>query len=781
MRVKLLLFCCTLVLVVLSFGYGLVVERYRIFPYPILRASYGAAHEVRAWIGRRLPQEAESYTISANWIALSSTRGDMPLPGQSVQQTATLMLDIDLDGVNDFVIGARGAAPALVWYRRQATGWQRYVIEADRLPIEAGGAFHDIDGDGDLDVVMGEDSRGNKVYWWENPYPKYDPSTGWQRYVIKDSGSNQHHDQVFGDFDGDGAAELAFWNQGARTLYLADVPRDPKATQPWPFVPIYQYESGKSEGLAAADVDRDGRIDLVGGGLWFRDEGEGRLVAHVIDDQMRFTRAAAGQLKAGGWSEVVFAAGDEVGQVKWYEWDGRSWLGHDLLDVDVVHGHSLALADLDQDGNLDIFCAEMHTPGHEEKATSWIFFGDGEGHFVKEIVSTGMGNHESRVADLDGDGDPDILVKPYTWTAPRVDVLLNRNAPLDRWERHVIDPDKGERSIFIDAGDIDADGRQDIVTGPWWYRNIGSPAGSWERRSIGRPLSNMAAVYDFDHDGDLDILGTEGIGSAASAKLVWARNDGAGAFDIIDDIESGDGDFLQGVAVSHFRPETLQVALSWHAAGKGIQLLTVPAQPADEPWTIKRIHDVSQDEALSVGDIDQDSAPDLLLGTKWLRRDGGAWHEETLGLEPRPDRSRLSDINGDGRLDAVVGFEAISKPGEVVWYEQPELATALWGRHVIGTVIGPMSLDVGDLDNDGDADVVVGEHNLDDPSNAKLYAFENRDGRGENWIAHVVARGDEHHDGAILVDLDGDEDLDILSIGWSHNRVLMFENKLQAP
>ena len=361
---KLPLVCCLSVLIILSFGYGVAVERYRIFPYPILRASDGAAHDIQRWIERGFSQGAQSYTVSSNWIALSSRRGDLPLPGQSNQQTAALILDIDLDGLNDFVIGARQAAPALVWYRRQAAGWQRYVIDADLLPIEAGGAFHDIDNDGDLDIVMGEDYSGNKVYWWENPYPNYDPETGWQRYVIKDSGSKTHHDQVFGDFDGDGAAELAFWNQGARTLYVADIPSDPKAAQPWPFVPVYQHESGKSEGLAISDIDQDGRIDLVGGGLWFRDEGEGRLVPHLIDEQMRFTRGTAGQLKQGGWSEVVFVAGDEVGRLKWYEWNGQSWLGHDFLNLNVNHGHSLALADFDQDGNLDVFCAEMHTPGH---------------------------------------------------------------------------------------------------------------------------------------------------------------------------------------------------------------------------------------------------------------------------------------------------------------------------------------------------------------------------------------------------------------------------------
>ena len=79
----------------------------------------------------------------------SSKTGDLPAPGNSTQQTASLILDVDKDGLNDFVIAARQKAPSLVWFRRGKTGWTRYVIDKDLLPLEAGGTFADIDGDGD--------------------------------------------------------------------------------------------------------------------------------------------------------------------------------------------------------------------------------------------------------------------------------------------------------------------------------------------------------------------------------------------------------------------------------------------------------------------------------------------------------------------------------------------------------------------------------------------------------------------------------------------------------
>jgi hypothetical protein len=56
---------------------------------------------------------------------------------------------------------------------------------------------------------------------------------------------------------------------------------------------------------------------------------------------------------------------------------------------------------------------------------AWLFLGDGNGNFTKTEIATGFGNHESKVADLDGDGDLDILGKPYNWDTPRLDIWLN--------------------------------------------------------------------------------------------------------------------------------------------------------------------------------------------------------------------------------------------------------------------------------------------------------------------------------------------------------------------
>jgi hypothetical protein len=723
---------------------------------------------------------------SIDWQHISTLNDGLPIPGEVQQQTASLILDIDRDGINDFVIGSRqGPGVSLVWYQRTANGWTRYLIESEVLDIEAGGAFHDIDGDGDLDIVMGGDYQSNQVWWWENPYPEFSIDSEWNRYLIKDSGNNIHHDQLFGDVDGDNQTELVFWNQASWNpsensgrLLVADIPADPK-NGPWPLVEIF---SGFGEGLALADINGDGKEDIVGGGHWFEHRDGTDFIPHPVDSNYNFTRVAVGQLIQGGAPEVVLVSGDGVGPLNWYEFDGETWKLHRLIDS-VDHGHSLQVTDVNQDGFADIFVAEMRLNGDNPDAQSLLLLGDGQGNFERTTISTGMGNHESKVADLDGDGDLDILGKPYNWETPRLDIWLNQGIqePVSissPWTRQVVDEQRPGRAIFITAADMNGDDLPDLITGGWWYQNPGRPSLEWVRRPIGAPLNNVATVFDFDDDGDQDVLGTAGQGAEANSQLLWAENDGEGLFTIHNNIEAGIGDFLQGVAILHLADGTRQVALSWHS-GVGVQAITVPANPAQEIWRWQQLSEVSQNEDLSAGDIDRDGDLDLLLGTIWLQQNDDGWQPIIIDdTNDPPDRNRLADINGDGRLDAVVGFEAISSIGPLVWYEQGADPATNWPVHIIADppIVGPMSLDVADIDDDGDVDIVAGEHNTERPEDASLFVFINVDGRGLSWERELIYQGDEHHDGAQFVDVDDDGDLDVASIGWTHDRVIIYEN-----
>jgi hypothetical protein len=375
------------------------------------------------------------------WIQKSSRRGGLPPPGESTQQTAAIVGDFNGDRLNDFVIGCRQKAPALVWYRRKADGWDRIVIEPELLPIEAGGAVMDIDADGDPDLVAGGDYQSNQLWWWENPSPEFDAQTPWKRRTIKKDGMNQHHDQVFGDFLGTGKPQLAFWNQQAKTIFLAEIPPNPRDLDAWPLLPIYSGDGGEGnrdtfkypEGMSAFDVDADGHIDLLAGNTWFKHVGDRKFTATRVAEIGGLIHAA--HFKPGEYPQIVIAPGDGTGPLRFYECQGDprnsdDWKGRDLLDQPVVHGHSLQVGDINGDKRLDIFAAEMAkwspvgAPQDNPNPAAWIFFGLGNGQFVKTVFLQREGWHEARLADLDGDGDLDLLNKPYTWDTPRVDVWL---------------------------------------------------------------------------------------------------------------------------------------------------------------------------------------------------------------------------------------------------------------------------------------------------------------------------------------------------------------------
>jgi hypothetical protein len=293
----------------------------------------------------------------------------------------------------------------------------------------------------------------------------------------------------------------------------------------------------------------------------------------------------------------------------------------------------------------------------------------------------------------------------------------------------------------------------------------------------------MAITGDFDRDGDTDILGTQGVGSEANHDFVWAENDGEGRFTIRDNIEyTGDGDFLQGCVMIRAGKKLL-VVLSWHANESRTMALVVPEDPVDQKWETTVISDFTLKEEISAGDIDRDGDQDLLLGTWWLEQAPGGWISHQIGevaIEgAEPDRNKLADVEGDGRLDALVSLELGT---DVYWFRPGWDPRDRWERIKIGEVEGQgFSMDVADFDLDLDPDMVIGEHR--GPAHNRVLILEN-EAREGIWNVTEADRQSkdtiDHHDGSIAVDIDSDGDLDIISIGWYNPKLWIFENRNQV-
>jgi regulation of enolase protein 1 (concanavalin A-like superfamily) len=686
--------------------------------------------------------------------------------------------DIDGDGYTDLIVGS-ASGDGLFWYRYP--DWQKFKVADGSFTTDMQAA--DVDGDGDVDLVI---PSADGIAWYENPLPEGEPTAAnWKRTVIGAEGADNHDVEV-ADVNADGRVDVVTRRKdGHGTFVWLQV-----SPGQWTKVVV---STRHGEGTALGDLDGDGDLDIAQNGFWLENaDGTGTqwIERHIASNWPGFVGVLIADVDGDGRQDIVAGPSEDPnGRLAWYSAaDPRTgpWNEH-VIDPHVSYLHTFKSVDMDGDGDLDLVTAEMHQSSDPDEVSVY-YNEDGQGGSWSQQVIGTAGSHNIRVADIGGDGDYDVFGANWNDEASDSAVIslwenqTRTRLPNDRWRRLVIDDAKPWTSLFVDSADVDGDGHRDILTGGWWYRNPGLASGVWNRHTLGSPLNNLATVFDADGDGDPDVLGTKGLGSQRNSELAWARNDGAGEFTVSDEIEAQvDADFLQGAVPLEKPGGGSRVALSWHESGHGVQAVDVPDEPSAQAWPWKRLSTVSQDEDLSAGDIDRDGDPDLLLGTKWLRNDGDDWTPFTLfESAEEPDRNELADIDGDGRLDAVVGFEVSSPPGKLAWYRQPADPTRPWEEQVIAHVTNPLSVGATDMDGDGDVDVVVGEHDLANPADSHLYLFENRDA-GMHWVRHTIGVGDEHHDGAHLVDIDGDGDTDVVSIGWTHQRVLLYENLANEP
>ncbi|MBI5692319.1 MAG: VCBS repeat-containing protein [Verrucomicrobia bacterium] len=719
--------------------------------------------------------------------------------------------DMNGDGFIDIVCGG---STGLFWYEYPT--WTKRVIDPTRVENDFGFSVDmqvgDINGDGRLDVIVGDYKRTHTVQWYENPGPMGGASGRWQAHLIHTFKAQYNHDVEVGDFDRDGRLDVLLRAPNGLTELLFQNTPDS-----WTPVAICQ-EPG--EGSALADLDGDGDLDVVQANYWLEcpsNPRQGGWQKHAFAAGWpNRVGVTVTDLNRDGRPDIVLAPAESAGRLSWFaapaDPKASSWHEH-VICPEVDYVHTFKVVDMNHDGAPDIVFGEMHQAARKRVG---IFINQGDSESWQFQLLGQGGTHNLRVADLGNDGDLDLIGANWSvWVPPlpgkrrvfdganpleiwenlsgRIAVAASpragRRIALDRWTHITVDDARAKYGDFAEpkwlkyyglaTADLSGHGNglRDIVSGRYFYRNpAGDLTGKWERTDFG---SNIDACLIADVDGDefADIIAMEfpsihWLEATDRRATAWTKRTVAAAPRTKHVNSQG---FTTGQIIPGGRLEIV------FATDDGVYFYEIPASPEAGNWPRTLITKDASDEGIDLADIDGDGLLDLIAGNNekylaWWKNPGngrGNWTRRIIGTTaPHPvDRVRARDLNGDGRIDIVVTEER--SPGRepdanLYWFEQPaDPTTDNWVRHRLITTWSLNNLDVADVDRDGDIDIVTGEHK---GKEYKLYLFEN-DGRG-SFCSHVIGRGHESHLGTQFADLDGDGDLDLVSIAWDNYKYL---------
>lgn len=368
-----------------------------------------------------------------------------------------------------------------------------------------------------------------------------------------------------------------------------------------------------------------------------------------------------------------------------------------------------------------------------------------------------------RVADVNGDGKPDILV----CDAARVIWFSNPD-----WKLHTIIENKAAGvtadNVCIDTYDVDGDGRLDVALGADWKPNDTAKAGSLQWLRQPADVSQPWTVHKIkDSDPTLH-------------RIHFADLDGDGRKELVVGPLKGPGSTAKA---------------NWADVGTRFTYYKIPADPAKGPWEQTLITDrfhvmhnfLPVQWGLGKG---QQVLTASYEGVNLLTPDAGnkykVWRLGEGAAKDRTGNSGSSEVKAgklkDGRM-ILATVEPFHGTAAAVYVQPgPLAADAAWPRTVVDeTLTGGHSVACADLDGDGNDEVVIGWRDVvagKPPVGIKVFraAGDGKDPQPK-WEMTQIEKGGVAAEDVAAADLNGDGKIDLVAVGRATKNVRVYWNE----
>jgi hypothetical protein len=406
--------------------------------------------------------------------------GELPTVNSGAEALA--LGDINNDGALDAVFG-NSFAQSLVYFNtaigRFAAALPLPDSEQNRTTDVALG---DLNGDGALDIVLNDFSFDYGAVFTPQPSRIYlnDGQGGFATSTLLNPTGSASRDIALGDLDGDGDLDALLGNSYTRNGCCGDIPQPSQIyfnNGSGTFTPAaapLNPEGSVTTSVALGDLNGDGALDIVLGNkvtsdvsgqnpipqpsqIYFNN-GTGGFSAPGVsfnDGTLSTSRVILGDLNGDGALDIVL--GNDFQEGRAYFNDGAgNFTSSKVINPGGNSLRDIAVGDFNADGALDVVIVNQNEPGQ-------LYVNDGQGNFSlpSPPVLVGDGSASSiAVGDLTGDGALDMVLVNNTGTL----LYINNGKGRFTAARDLINP-ANEPVYTIGVGDVSNDGIADVVLG----------------------------------------------------------------------------------------------------------------------------------------------------------------------------------------------------------------------------------------------------------------------------------------------------------------------------